>query len=107
MPARYSAWWRRRGLNPRPLGCEPNALPAELRPQDKLQYSAFCPVFQVFLKRFKIHIDIMQKRNERMARSRSVEQENTARLTNKNVVAPASFYWIIPVYLLIHLDYSR
>ncbi len=25
-------WWRRRGLNSRPLGCEPNALPAELRP---------------------------------------------------------------------------
>ena len=27
-------WWRRRGLNSRPLGCEPNALPAELRPHD-------------------------------------------------------------------------
>ena len=25
-------WWRRRDSNPRPLGCEPNALPAELRP---------------------------------------------------------------------------
>ena len=25
-------WWRRRGLNPRPYGCEPYALPAELRP---------------------------------------------------------------------------
>ncbi len=24
-------WWTRRGLNPRPLGCEPSALPAELR----------------------------------------------------------------------------
>ena len=24
-------WWTRRGSNPRPLGCEPNALPAELR----------------------------------------------------------------------------
>ena len=27
-----TVWWRRRGLNSRPLGCEPNALPAELRP---------------------------------------------------------------------------
>ena len=26
-------WWRRRDSNPRPLGCEPNALPAELRPR--------------------------------------------------------------------------
>ena len=25
-------WWRRRDSNSRPLGCEPNALPAELRP---------------------------------------------------------------------------
>ena len=24
-------WWTRRGSNPRPLGCEPNALPAELQ----------------------------------------------------------------------------
>ena len=31
-------WWRRRGLNSRPLGCEPNALPAELRPHG-LDYS--------------------------------------------------------------------
>ena len=26
-------WWRRRGSNSRPYGCEPYALPAELRPQ--------------------------------------------------------------------------
>ena len=26
------AWWRRRGLNSRPYGCEPHALPAELHP---------------------------------------------------------------------------
>ena len=26
-----TVWWTRRGSNPRPLGCEPNALPAELR----------------------------------------------------------------------------
>ena len=25
-------WWRRRGSNPRPSDCEPDALPAELRP---------------------------------------------------------------------------
>ena len=27
-----SIWWRRRGSNSRPYGCEPYALPAELRP---------------------------------------------------------------------------
>ena len=26
-----SVWWTRRDSNPRPLGCEPNALPAELQ----------------------------------------------------------------------------
>ena len=26
-------WWRRRGSNSRPYGCEPYALPAELRPR--------------------------------------------------------------------------
>ena len=26
------SWWRRRGSNSRPYGCEPYALPAELRP---------------------------------------------------------------------------
>lgn len=26
-----AAWWTQRDSNPRPLGCEPNALPAELR----------------------------------------------------------------------------
>ena len=31
-------WWRRRGLNPRPPDCEPGALPAELRPQNKYDY---------------------------------------------------------------------
>ena len=37
-----SRWWRRRGLNPRPLGCEPNALPAELRPHVVLRkYTAY------------------------------------------------------------------
>ena len=30
---RDSEWWRRRGSNSRPYGCEPYALPAELRPQ--------------------------------------------------------------------------
>ena len=29
----YCVWWRRRGSNSRPYGCEPYALPAELRPQ--------------------------------------------------------------------------
>ena len=29
----YSLWWRRRGSNSRPYGCEPYALPAELRPR--------------------------------------------------------------------------
>ena len=29
---RFFTWWRRRGSNPRPYGCEPYALPAELRP---------------------------------------------------------------------------
>ena len=91
MPARYSAWWRRRGLNPRPLGCEPNALPAELRPQDKLQYSAFCPAFQVFLQRFKIRIEIMQKRNRKVGKIIAVEQENCPLAENKNVIAVASF----------------
>ena len=27
----FHSWWTRRDSNPRPLGCEPNALPAELR----------------------------------------------------------------------------
>ena len=27
------SWWRRRGSNSRPYGCEPYALPAELRPR--------------------------------------------------------------------------
>ena len=29
---RFFIWWRRRGSNSRPYGCEPYALPAELRP---------------------------------------------------------------------------
>ena len=28
----HNTWWRRRGSNSRPYGCEPYALPAELRP---------------------------------------------------------------------------
>ena len=33
-------WWRRRDSNPRPYGCEPYALPAELRPH---VIFTFCP----------------------------------------------------------------
>lgn len=31
--------WSRRGLNSRPLGCEPSALPSELRPHDEARAS--------------------------------------------------------------------
>ena len=33
-------WWRRRGSNSRPYGCEPYALPAELRPH--IKHKIFC-----------------------------------------------------------------
>ena len=42
-------WWRRRGSNSRPYGCEPYALPAELRPHWLLcDYKIFFAVCQVF-----------------------------------------------------------
>ena len=39
-------WWTRRGLNPRPYGCEPYALPAELRPH------FFAPLHPIAKRRF-------------------------------------------------------
>ena len=46
-------WWRRRGSNSRPYGCEPYALPAELRPQLSLlwDYMLFFGVCQVKMSR--------------------------------------------------------
>ena len=35
-PMEWFLWWRRRGSNSRPYGCEPYALPAELRPHTAL-----------------------------------------------------------------------
>ncbi len=49
-------WWTRRDSNPRPLGCEPNALPAELR----AHFAAFWPFFGTksrFLK-FSIFVNL-------------------------------------------------
>ncbi len=36
-------WWIRRGSNPRPYGCEPYALPAELRTHMKFMRTAWQP----------------------------------------------------------------
>ena len=36
-----SIWWTWRDSNPRPLGCEPNALPAELQARTLLLYTVF------------------------------------------------------------------
>ena len=35
-------WWTRRDSNPRPLGCEPNALPTELRAQTETPEAGSC-----------------------------------------------------------------
>ena len=43
-------WWRRRDSNPRPLGCEPNALPAELRPHRLMYYNTESRFVKLFLQ---------------------------------------------------------
>ena len=53
-------WWRRRGSNSRPYGCEPYALPAELRPQVLYYYSTVIfkiPVFfEIFCKKTRFFV---------------------------------------------------
>ena len=44
-------WWRRRGSNSRPYGCEPYALPAELRPHDFFYISTSFKKNQYLIKR--------------------------------------------------------
>ena len=42
-----SFWWTRRDSNPRPLGCEPNALPTELRAhENKRQFYSRLTIIQ-------------------------------------------------------------
>ena len=47
-PAPSAPWWRRRGSNSRPYGCEPYALPAELRPQTMIGNSTTTDIIPYF-----------------------------------------------------------
>ena len=44
----FSKWWTQRDSNPRPLGCEPNALPAELWAHIAAFLRGFCNKKQIF-----------------------------------------------------------
>ena len=41
-------WWTRRDSNPRPLGCEPNALPAALRAHITVNFDRNMHFFRVY-----------------------------------------------------------